>query len=90
MWHGYMASQLSSVQLIGFAFLTFLISDLRMKGLLVATLLTGACPGRPCLQPRPSADPALLLGVAVAMLCGCERVAVLGAGAGTLCPSHVS
>jgi hypothetical protein len=41
MWRGYMASQLSSLQLILFAFLTFVIAQPRIKVLLVASLLTG-------------------------------------------------
>ncbi|KAF5831977.1 lycopene cyclase protein-domain-containing protein [Dunaliella salina] len=40
MWRGYMASQLTSWQLIGFALLTFLLARPRIKVLLVASLLT--------------------------------------------------
>nr|QBY35646.1 lycopene epsilon-cyclase [Dunaliella salina] len=40
MWQGYMASKLSSLQLISFAFLTFVLASPRIKMLLVASLLS--------------------------------------------------
>jgi hypothetical protein len=40
MWRGYMASQLSAVQLLGFALLTFAIADTNIKSKLIGFLMS--------------------------------------------------
>jgi lycopene epsilon-cyclase len=42
-WRGFLGSNLSSVQLLAFAFLTFLYAPVGIKVKLVSHLMTGTC-----------------------------------------------